>query len=195
MKIFVAIVIFLIAKANFVDTQQRLLLRKLQNVQQTGPTWNEIVANILINNGNNLERGTENNNNIWTNPVSQVVLLYKIHIYDKIKNINGDTTDSPSNFDPITSTSDPKNGKPDDTETIVDPKTEIELVEPNYHGKVQKTEGSQRDTEETECPEGSVKSDEGECVDPKSSKFIIGIPAQCSIGYKRDRLGFCRKVF
>lgn len=203
MKIFVPIVIFLVAKANFVDTRQNLLLRKLQYYQETGssPTWNEMVAKMILNKGNNLEKSVENNNNIWTKFVSQIVLLYKIHIYDKIKNNDVEATDAPPNFDPTVATPDPNDSN--DSNSDVDPKSEIELVEPNYHGKIQETstevqkfaEESISVTEETECPVGSVKNDKGECMHPTPSKFIIGIPQQCSVGYRRDRLGFCRRVF
>lgn len=205
MKIFVPLVIFLIAKTNFVDAQQRLLLRKLQNFEQNDSTtsWNDIIANVLVNNGNNSQRGAKDNNNFWAKYVSQIVLLYKVHIYDKIKNTNDETTNSPTN--PEVSTPDPIDPmyeKPNDSKSSEDPKNEVELFEPNYHGKMQEstTEAhtipeESKSTKDTGCPEGSEKNDEGQCTDSKSSKFILGIPNQCSTGYRRDRLGFCRKVF
>lgn len=203
MKLFVLIVIFLMAKINFCDTQKELLLRKLKNFQDndSNSKWNEIVANAVVNSGNNSERDAEDNS-IWTKYLSQLLLLYKIHVYDKIKNIYGYTTDSPTNFDPNVSTKNPNDEKPNDSKTNEDPKTEIELLEPQYHGKFQETttevhalEVSERNTEHMECPEGFVKNNEGHCIDSKSSKLIIGVPQQCPVGYRRDRLGYCRKVF
>lgn len=202
MKIFFPLVIFLIAKTNVADPQQRLLLRKLQNFEQNNSTttWNDIVANVLVNNGDNSQRGAKDNN-FWTKYVSQIILLYKVHIYDKIKNTNDKTTDSSTN--PDVSTPDPKDTtseKPNDSKSSEDPKAEVELFEPNYHGKMQETTEEvnripESKSEGIECPEGYVKNDKEQCTDSKSSKFILGIPNQCPTGYRRDRLGFCRIVF
>lgn len=211
MKIFVLSVILLITKANFVDTQQKILLRKLQNFQQNDSnpktvTWNEILADVLVNKGNNLEISGDHNQNIWTKCMSQMLLVYKTYIYDNIKYFNRETSDSPTNAEPTNATPDPTDSpteKPNDTKASVDPKTEVEIIEPEYHGRVQEIsteghkilEGSIRDTKATECPEGFVEDEEGQCVKTKSSQFILAIPRQCPTGYRRDRMGFCRLVF
>lgn len=207
MKILVMFVIFHIAKGDFVDTRENLLLRKLQNFQQqeSNPITVTILTSVFVTNVIKPERDAENDNSIWIKYLSQIVTLYKVHVYDKIKKINGETTDSPTNFDLNNSTSDPKDSryeKLNDSKTNVDPKTEVEVFQPD-DGKMQETltevhkiaEVSKRDTKDTECPQGSVKNDQGQCTNPKSLKYIINVPPQCLPGYVPDKLGFCRKIY
>lgn len=185
------------------SNEQKVLLRKLQNLQNEvkdpNITWNEILANLLVSriktySTNDIEKERNDfaekpEENFWTKTVSSSLLFFKRLIYDPIFKIKKNTVDS--NHSPSTEGS--VTGKTDigkRTITDEDPKSEVELIDPKYHGKIEERTESNELLEV--CNEGFEKDEEGNC---KASKFILYIPSQCPIGYRRDRLGFCRIMF
>ncbi|XP_049871108.1 uncharacterized protein LOC126370302 [Pectinophora gossypiella] len=189
------------------DETQKVLLRKLQNFQQNEVktvTWNEILADVLVTKiTNKNENGNEDNKgNVLNKCFSEVLRLYKAYFYDKLfkrANTGSEVTDEGEINDDDPATYTPVTQEP---ETKMDnPKNDVELLEPSYHGKIEEaTESTNTTTAEasrtnTECPEGTQKDTDGNCVDPQTSRFILYIPSQCPIGYKKDWLGYCREVF
>lgn len=187
--------------------EQRALLRKLQNFQDPKDekplTWNEILADVLVNrikifsfhkvNDNELLREDNTptkSDHIITKCFSQVLLIYKNCIYDRwMKKIEEpgyviDETTTEDNTVVVINTSD-----------LDGPKSEVEIIEPKYHGKQIDAEATEdEDVIKVECPEGAVKDEKGNCVN-EHSRLLISVPSQCPLGYRRDRLGNCRAVF
>lgn len=185
--------------------EQRILLRKLQNFQDPKDekplTWNEMLADVLVNrikifsfhkvNDNEIieaDSKPSKTSNIIVSFFSQVMLLYKNCIYDRWA-----TKHEEPDF-AIDETTTEDNGVKDPSEwgTIND---DVEIIEPKYHGKQIDGEADEdEDSAIVKCPEGSVKDEKGNCV-KAHSPLIISVPSQCPIGYRRDRLGNCRVVF
>ncbi|KAI5644496.1 hypothetical protein NE865_03385 [Phthorimaea operculella] len=243
--LFSAIAIFATKVDNFKiyneDQTQKVLLRKLQNFQQNETltvTWNEILADVLVAKITRIETNTvtdANNGNILTKCFSGVLWTFKTYIYDKFwtPTVQYDTTSTTTEKPSSTTfaTIDDKGLIPPtvDQATTDDPtynpKSEVELIVPRYHGKIEDATPSTttaehntdtptntkvlRDTSEltkpsptvsteelsNKCPEGSVKDKDGNCVDPITSKYILFVPKHCPIGYRRDKLGFCREIW
>lgn len=201
------------------QTGQRILLRKLQTFQRADPkektaTWNQILADALVNRikifsfnkatENELRNPVDTESNFLTNCISQMMHLYKRFFYDRKR------IDNTTELNKEKEAQNNANKEIVETETdFVDPKDEVEVVEPRYHGKLcvncdknteNETVGNGTDTVEiakkaptvTDCPDGLVAS-EGGCTDAKS-KFILSIPYQCPTGYRRDWLGYCRPL-
>ncbi|XP_061705105.1 uncharacterized protein LOC133516282 [Cydia pomonella] len=180
---------FAIEKREQHNGEQKLLLRKLLSLQQNNSTekalmWNEIFANVLVNKIKILfnkqpESGLEDNPDVVTKFVSKIIALYGKLFY-KVNNIahnNG------------------KNEEEIKVDEIMDPKKEVEKVEPKYHGRLENATEYFDIDKRTVCPEHSVSDEKGNCIDPENSRFIMAIPHQCPIGYRRDRLGYCRAIF
>lgn len=190
-----------------ISKEQRTLLRKLQNFQdpkdEAKPlTWNEMLADVLVNKIKIFSFNKVDDNDVINeyseppksssaliNCFSQMLLIYKNCIYDKWRK-NYEEPD----FGP---TSPPEPDLVIRTNTGVssgdDPKHDIEIIEPKYHGKLQDTD-SREGGEKKDCPEGAVKDDKGNCV-KEISRLLISVPGQCPAGYRPDRLGNCRMVF
>lgn len=178
--------------------------------------WNEVLADVLVNKirifsfkkqNTETEPFTEltQETSALTNFISQVFFVYKKFVYDVFVGPTERTNNN--SIDPLTPEIEERDVDPDDVfkEQAVTfrngPKGEVELLEPRYHGK----QISRNDTEEGDdvaseensesekiCPEGTVKV-KGGCVN--KSRLIMMIPSQCPIGYRRDRLGYCRMMF
>lgn len=186
--------------------EQRTLLRKLQNFQDPNHekplTWNEILADVLVNkirifsfneiNENEINEDYDRNiksSSILTTFFSQVMLFYKNCVYDKfMKTVVVTVVTDP--FDPSTTEEVYTVISPDE----IDPEGDVELIEPKYHGKIRDAEASDEEDAIKECPEGSVKNKFGNCV-KEHSRLLISVPSQCPRGYRLDRLGNCRVVF
>lgn len=184
--------------------EQRTLLRKLQNFQDPNHekplTWNEILADVLVNkirifsfneiNENEINEDYDRNiktSSIITTCFSQVMLFYKNCIHDKFvtKVVEPDPFDSSTTEEVYTIIN------PDE----IDPEGDVELIEPKYHGKIRDDEANDEEVAiKVECPEGAVKNKFGNCV-KEHSRLLISIPSQCPRGYRLDRLGNCRVVF
>ncbi|XP_075976042.1 uncharacterized protein LOC142976515 [Anticarsia gemmatalis] len=188
-----------------ISEEQRILLRKLQNFEQpkveTKPlTWNEMLADVLVNrikifSFNKVDESDivkeysvpSKTRTMLTNCFSQVLLLYKNCIYDKFAT----TYEEPGVNIPDTTTEvnivvRSSGGGAEDG----GPKSEIEIIEPRYHGKVIDSVSS----ESEDCPEGAMRDEKGNCV-KEISRLLISVPGQCPAGYRADRLGNCRMVF
>ncbi|PZC79177.1 hypothetical protein B5X24_HaOG216741 [Helicoverpa armigera] len=181
--------------------EQRTLLRKLQNFQEPKDvkplTWNEMLADVLVNrikifsfhkvNENEIVKDDKPaKTNIVTTAVSQVMLFYKNCIYDKwrVKYEEPSHTVESTTEDGVVSVT--------TTADIDDPKGDVEIIEPKYHGK--QIDGDPDDDEAVvNCPEDFIKDEQGNCVNIHS-RLIISVPNQCPYGYRRDRLGNCRAV-
>lgn len=199
--------------------KQRTLLRKLlsNQIDESTPMWNAVLADVLVNkirifSFKKQHTETESITEIaqekspLTNFISQVFFLYKKFVYD----VFAGPSEPPANnnsVEPhapeIEDRKDPNDIFKDYNVTFSDgPKSEVEILEPRYHGKqVLRNgtddgdgEGQSDEISESvkECPEGTVKV-KGDCV--SRSRLIMMIPNQCPIGYKRDRLGYCRMIF
>lgn len=197
--------------------KQRTLLRKLQSYQpkESKPMWNEVLADVLVNKirifsfktqdeqTESIKEETTQDKSALTNFISQVFFVYKKFVYDIFVAPSTTVTNNSSIAAPIPEIEE-RNTEDVLEETGVTytagPKSEVELVEPRYHGKQvlgNGTEGivdgdSGEGESEQGCPEGTVKV-KGSCE--SSSKLMMAIPRQCPIGYKRDRLGYCRIMF
>lgn len=176
---------FVIEKREDHNAEQKLLLRKLLSLQQNNSTekstvWNEILANVLVNKIKALFKKQpeysylEDKPDVVTEFFGNVIGLFKRSYWDKV--------DKRHAVDEIQT-----NDKP-----TGDPKDEVEEIDPKYHGRIEN--GTDFDTTSV-CPEGSVSDGKGNCVDTKNLKFIMAIPYQCPVGYRRDRLGYCRPLF
>ncbi|CAH0583267.1 unnamed protein product [Chrysodeixis includens] len=183
--------------------EQRTLLRKLQNFQDPNHekplTWNEILADVLVNkirifsfneiNENEIKEDYDRNmetSSILTVCFSQVMLFYKKCIYDPFmrKVVEPDPSDSSTTEEVYTVMISPGE---------LDPEGDVELIEPKYHGKKRDVEGNEEvDAIKAGCPDGAEKNQFGNCV---NSRLLISVPSQCPRGYRLDRLGNCRVVF
>ncbi|XP_063394678.1 uncharacterized protein LOC134679656 [Cydia fagiglandana] len=182
---------FAIEKREQHNGEQKLLLRKLLSLQQNNSTekalmWNEIFANVLVNKIKILfnkqpESGLEDNPDVVTKFVSQIISLYGKLFY-KVNDITHNSAIG-------------KNEEEIKVDEIVDPKKEVEEVEPKYHGRLENVTENLDIDKRSVCPEHSVSDGKGNCIDSANSRFIMAIPYQCPIGYRRDRLGYCRAIF
>ncbi|KAJ8724247.1 hypothetical protein PYW08_015721 [Mythimna loreyi] len=181
--------------------EQKTLLRKLQNFQDPKDekplTWNEMLADVLVNrikifsfnkvNDNEIieaESKPSKTTNIIVSAFSQVMLLYKNCIYDRWATKYeepGVRTYETTTEDNVVNTS--------EWDAIND---DVEIIEPKYHGK--QVDAEEEDEAVMKCPEGTVKDEKGNCI-KVHSPLMISVPGQCPTGYRRDRLGNCRIVF
>ncbi|CAH0723512.1 unnamed protein product, partial [Brenthis ino] len=177
---------------------QSVLLRKLQNFQDydprnttQAPNWSEILADVLVkriftfhktsNETEHLTSVEDSETSVWVRSVSCILKLFKTYIYDRVLGY-------------VESKVDKNVSKIKRNITERDPKEEVEIIEPKYHGKLCEncTESSEIEADVSDCGNGLKKDPNGNCVDPKSSKFILSIPSQCPTGYRRDWFGYCR---
>lgn len=188
--------------------EQKTLLRKLQNFHEdTKPqTWSEILADVFVNRiktfSPEIDENKEAKQNVLKNIFSQALVFYKKFIYDKFVFRDNGVDDKTDILKPEIETNEVAHkseidvrDKRTDITNSGDPKRDIELIEPKYHGKLSvdnSTEDVNTENKE-ECPEGYIKSDSG-CVN-ENSKLILAVPGQCPDGYRRDRLGYCRMRF
>ncbi|CAG9787039.1 unnamed protein product [Diatraea saccharalis] len=164
---------------------QRILLRKLQNFQNTprndgkSVTWNEFLADVLVkkifhfNSSEEPLDADKSNSNILKESVSQILAAYKF-VYDKFRE---------DDVDNLKGTHDPK----DDVE-VIQPRNGVESCDDCVAVKASKDTGNP-------CVSGQIKNENGDCVDSTPVKLILSVPNQCPIGYRADRLGFCRIRF
>lgn len=137
---------------------------------------------------------------------SEVLRLYKTLVYDKyFKSKSHETPPiTPDVYDDVTTNK--------DVATTVNPKDEVEIVSPRYHGRLcdtedcdnititdndedpNNTEDSTKGIRSKECPEGMVVNESGDCVE-KLTKIILSVPWRCPSGYRFDRLGYCRPIW
>ncbi|XP_072949716.1 uncharacterized protein [Epargyreus clarus] len=203
---------------------QRILLRKLQTFQRADPkektaTWNQILADALVNRikifsfnkatESELQNNVDTESNFLTNCISQMMHLYKRFFYNDNK-INKHTDDTLELSKEEKKLQNANKGIVETEKDFADPKDEVEILEPRYHGKLcvncdknteNETVGNGTETVEitekvetvTGCPDGLVANEGGGCTDAKS-KFILSIPYQCPTGYRRDWLGYCRPL-
>lgn len=201
--LFSAVIILMGRTNNFVaanskTNEQRILLRKLQNFEQNAEAehlaWNDVLANVLVNkvtlfSSHNFDRETQKDGaaGIVRKCLSEVLFLFKVYVYDKFKS---DSNITIAGVQEIYNTHNEKVPEQPKTMSERDPKSEVEIIEPKYHGRIEET------TTESNllCPEG-YEANDGNCTATPSSKFIMYIPRQCPIGYRRDRLGYCRQIF
>lgn len=183
--------------------EQRTLLRKLQNFQDPKDekplTWNEMLAEVLVNRIRIFSFNKVNDNeiikeaskptkttNILVSCFSTVMLLYKNCIYDRWA-----TKHEEPGYAIVETTT--------DGDTVIDNpewdtiNDDVEIIEPKYHGK-QTDADEDEDGAIVKCPEGAVKDEKGNCV-KVHSPLIISVPSQCPVGYRRDRLGNCRMIY
>ena len=186
--------------------EQRTLLRKLQNFQDPKDekplTWNELLADVLVNrikifsfhkvNDNEIikeDSKPSKTTNILVSCFSTVMLLYKNCIYDRWATkfeepefAIGETTTEGITVVPNS-----------EWDTISD---DVEIIEPKYHGKQidVETEKDEKEGAIVKCPEGAVKDEKGNCM-KAHSPLMISVPSQCPIGYRLDKLGYCRMIF
>ncbi|KAF9409090.1 hypothetical protein HW555_011437 [Spodoptera exigua] len=212
-SIYIVVIIILMAETEcFIqDTtsikileEQRTLLRKLQNFQDPKDekplTWNEMLADVLVNRIKIFSFNKVNENEIIDDSkpskapnfvrsyFSEVMFLFKNCIYDKFVT----KYEEPDYKEEDLGTDAPEIFITDDIDSLND---DVELIEPKYHGKqliVEPVEAE--DKALIGCPEGTVKDDKGNCV-KAHSRLLISVPSQCPMGYRRDKLGFCRAMF
>ncbi|XP_030035461.2 uncharacterized protein LOC115451314 [Manduca sexta] len=198
--------------------EQWTLLRKLQNFNEPRDedkplTWNEILADVLVNrikifSFKQLNGTIEEKKSPLTNFMGQMLFIYKRFIYDRFSYSIDKADANTANATEIFKEAKNVTNEERDVEipnhyndTIVNhtnnstgPKDEVEIIEPKYHGKLSVSEEvADLNKEVVECPEGFVMLDKV-CVNEKS-RLILAVPNQCPIGYKRDRLGYCRLIF
>lgn len=139
------------------NLQQRILLRKLQTFEETKPTtWNEVLADVLVNKIRIFSFTTEDKeplkddapvskeNPILTDFFSKLFVVYKKFIYDafvgKRKTSDGELvhiTTIPETIKDKLPKMDPEELiRPTEVIYAEGPKSEVELVEPRYHGKI-----------------------------------------------------------
>ncbi|CAH2085204.1 unnamed protein product [Euphydryas editha] len=193
--------------------ENRVLLRKLQNLQEHDsrnasqtPSWSEILADILVKRifpfhktNNETERLTafEDEKNILVSCFSFVLKVYKRYLYDKLNHDRDTSTDIINTKSKVNTSDTNSDSKPNNEievaypEIIDNPNDDVEIIEPKYHGKLCDNCKGDNEIESSACEEGLIRDANGICVS-KSSKFILSIPSQCPIGYKRDWLGYCR---
>lgn len=193
-----------------------------QSKNETKPLmWNEILADVLVNKVKifSLKRDNittvneETQHSALTKWFGTVLIFYKHLIYDKfvytpkernVLNIHelSETEDevkndgeSDTNLQDEEAIHHLKDTLVNDKMNSTNPKADIEIIEPKYHGKL--TDGDTERPEDEDkaivCPEGYVKSDRG-CLDA-NSRLVLAIPNQCPNGYRLDRLGYCRMMF
>lgn len=193
--------------------EKRILLRKLQNLQEHDarnasqtPSWSEILADILVKRifpfhktNNETARLTtfEDEKNVLVRSFSFVLKVYKKYLYDKLHHNHDTVTDTNNTKIQVNNSDANTDNKQKDVEVIypeiIDSlNDDVEIIEPKYHGKLCDNCKEDTDIESTDCKEGLIRDANGICI-PKSSKFILSIPFQCPIGYKRDWLGYCRQ--
>ncbi|CAH0399286.1 unnamed protein product [Chilo suppressalis] len=165
---------------------QWTLLRKLQSFQNApkddakSVTWNDILAEELIkkigiypfdSSEESLKKKIAEGN-FLKESLSQMLVIYKI-VYDKF------VTNEVANY-----------------KTIDNRKEEVEVIEA---GREKESCEGCGDVEAggnlgSPCIKGQ-KTNEGGACDEKQAKLILAVPKQCPIGYKADRLGYCRVIF
>ncbi|CAG9579569.1 unnamed protein product [Danaus chrysippus] len=205
--LFCFIIVFVDINCLYVDTRQKdikkrsILLRKLQSLDYNSQnssqiqTWSETLADAFVNRifafTTRSNEGENNSNdgtfkkNLFVKPFTILLEWYKVNIYDKyIKNIT--IRNSANNL-----------LLPNKTiESSKNPKSDVEIIEPAYRGKM--CDNCKSETDEIEvkrnnhCEDGLEMDENGNCVDKKVSKFILAIPYHCPIGYRRDSHGYCR---
>lgn len=197
---------------------QRTLLRNLQSYQpkESKPLmWNEVLADVLVNKirifsfkKQNKENDTLKENlltpekSALTNFISQVFFVYKKFVYDVFVESPKTAPNDKNSIEAVHLNPDIEERKADSDEMYEEngvtfsngPKGEVELVEPRYHGKQVLGNETEESIEQgvKVCPEGTVNV-EGTCIN--NSRLIMAVPSQCPIGYRRDRLGYCRMMF
>ncbi|XP_050349677.1 uncharacterized protein LOC126773075 [Nymphalis io] len=209
MNVALLCVIFIIneTKSFYVDNtsfhkdveRKMVLLRKLQNLQEYDsrnvaqtPSWNEILADVLVkrifpfhklNNETESISNVDDEKSIWVGCISFALKIYKNYLYDKLR------------YDQDTRQANEEIPDPVEEETLDNPKDDVEILEPAYHGKLCDNCDLNTEIESniSDCGEDSLKDADGNCVS-KSSQFILSIPSQCPVGYRRDWLGFCRVI-
>lgn len=176
-------------------SEQRILLRKLQNFQRNDianaetVTWNEILADVLVKNFNifskedELHKNVKKPKNLATKCVSDVLVIYK-SIYDRFKLSDSNQKDQPTNTNQTTE----KNPK-EDVEIV---ETVLKNVNCDDCDEIEAKESVDRDLK---CPDGYEINKDGECEALATSKLVMAVPRQCPIGYRADRLGYCRIMF
>lgn len=155
-------------------------------------TWSVLLAQVIVNKINDMFTGEHkevnndidiktDNNSIVVKSISEIFQLYKLLIYDKY------------NVEEIPE-------KPRKPRNLKNPNEEFEIIEPgkcndpDCYNDIEFIGGVENEKISGDCPEGTVKNEFGKCVQ-KLAKFITGVPNQCPIGYRFDRLGYCRPTF
>lgn len=207
---------FVILKAtesleNANNKTQWTLLRKLQSYSEVKPlAWNEVMADILVNRiipfskqkDSVIKEGTVvEEKGFLTDFLSSAFAVFKKFIYDPYIRPNKyyyDVIDPANNTNSTTEHEKEPEAKVKTREVPLGdgPKGEVEIIEPKYHGKITENTDTKEDPVEEDstapCPEGTVVEGSN-CAN--SSKLLISVPRQCPLGYRRDRLGFCRMMF
>ncbi|GBP14554.1 hypothetical protein EVAR_93434_1 [Eumeta japonica] len=167
---------------------RQVLLRKLRQVvegdpdKDTGPStvWNDVVAKEMVAKvipfprKKDPDESSEENKPVilkeLTSCLSGLLLWYKNNVYDVFF---GRSASGAANIE---------------TETSGDPKEEVEIIEPRYHGRVCEEEGC-NGAAPAACPEGETRNSEGICV---NSRMILSggesIFASHRISLRRRRL-------
>lgn len=186
--------------------EQRVKIPEIQNFQDANPTnartqdWSEILAEVVVkrlfsfhrtnNETENLTSIEAPETSIWVRSVSCVLKLFKTYIYDPMFSYVETKVNIHSENNNETVTKFKRNV------TENDPNNDVEIIEPKYHGKLcieeNCTESGEIEINESDCASGFEKDQNGNCVDARSSKFILSIPSQCPTGYRQDWLGYCR---
>ncbi|CAH2266885.1 uncharacterized protein LOC120626902 [Pararge aegeria] len=184
--------------------RQAVILRKLQNLQERDSrnstqttTWSEILADVLVKEMfsykkvdtiKHISKPPEETTSFLVKAVSRVLEAYKIYVFDKMRSnysetkVNKGTDDTTSKIGII------KN----ETEAMSNPNDDVEIIEPKYHGKLQGNGSLEFPDSVSDCGDGLIRDEDGNCVEPKHSKFVLSVPWQCPIGYRPDWLGYCR---
>ncbi|XP_045767491.1 uncharacterized protein LOC123868875 [Maniola jurtina] len=188
--------------------RQAVILRKLQNLQERDSrnatqttSWSEILADVLVKeifsyktvdvDKKFTNKPPEKSTSVLVKTVSHVLEMYKTYVFDKLRSdysnirVNIEHTNETIGKNRI------EKSVPEFTNTS-NPKEDVELIEPKYHGKL-KENGTLGDDSVSDCGEGFKRDEDGNCAEAKHSKFILSIPRQCPIGYRRDWLGYCRE--
>ncbi|XP_026763633.2 uncharacterized protein LOC113522157 [Galleria mellonella] len=185
--------------------ENSVFLRKLlytveTNQQNDTRSWNDILADILVDsinavlykNDKTAERITDTSGKwYFTTWISKSLLLFKNIINNRpITNDGIAKNNEVEDFGEILNESD-SDAVTDDN---VDINNDVEVFEPRYHGK--RCAGCKETSDgNNDCPEGSVRDKEDNCVLKTVEPLISAVPSQCPIGYRLDRLGFCRFIF
>ncbi|XP_034828532.1 uncharacterized protein [Maniola hyperantus] len=188
--------------------RQAVILRKLQNLHERDSrnatqttSWSEILADVLVkelfsyktvdDDKKLANKLPEKSTSMLVKAVSHVLEMYKTYVFDKLRNDYSKTRVNIENSNEIIGKNIIEKSVPEFSNAS-NPKEDVELIEPKYHGKLQEN-GTLEDDGASDCGEGFKRDEDGNCVEAKHSKFILSIPRQCPIGYRRDWLGYCRE--
>ncbi|XP_059058642.1 uncharacterized protein LOC131852061 [Achroia grisella] len=183
----------------------RKLLQSVQtDVKEDSKAWNDVLAKVFVDsiksvfssNNESREKITDSSENgYFTKWISKSLLFFK-NIFYGTSTTNDVKPTNPTKPTTQLETLGENYNRADSKEVtdtdVINTNDDVEVFEPKYHGK--RCAGC-NETSDSNCPEGLVKDNNGECVLKVDEKLIIAIPGQCPKGYRRDKLNYCRLQF